>query len=76
MKTKQAEIIENLKMLRVYQLMRLDPVSGNFIFKLPMSGSHKTLGQLWADLEEVQHEAMIEAIKGTQWTIIKIDWEI
>lgn len=76
MKTQRAEIIENRNQVTVYQLMRLDPTSGNFMFKLPEYGKHKSLGQLWADLEEVQHESMIEAIKGTQWTIIKIDWTI
>lgn len=73
---KTAKIVENTREFTVYQLMRLDPVSGNFIFKLPEFSKHKSLGGLWADLEEVQHESMIEAIKGTAWIIVEVTWSI
>ena len=56
--------------------MRLDSVTGNFIFRAPEYSKHKILGGLWADVTEVQHEQMLDAIKGTQWTIIKINWQI
>jgi hypothetical protein len=73
---KTAEIIDSPTTFTVYQMMRLDAATGVFMFKVPDYTKHKLMGNLWADINEVNHEQMLEAIKGTQWTIVKIDWSI
>ncbi len=44
--------------------------------KLPEFGKHQELGGMWSNHQEVEHEVLTEALKGTQWRIIKMEWTL
>lgn len=72
----QTEVITVADTVTLYQIVRLDKSTGRFIMKLPEFGKHQELGGMWSDQQEVEHEVLTEALKGTQWRIIKMEWTL
>ena len=70
----EVQVIDPLNKITVYQLMRLNQY-GTFEFKAP-DATKKAFGGMWADLSDIQHEQMIEGLKGNQWRVLKIDWTL
>jgi hypothetical protein len=71
-----ATVLEPNKIVTFYQLLRIDPTNGNIMQKLPEFGKHKSFGGMWADLDEVKYEQMVEALKQVQWRLIQVEWAL
>ena len=61
--------------ITVYMMMRLTE-TGAFIQHTPTLSTSKNLGGYWADLEEVQHEQMMQSLKNVHYRIFEINWKL
>ena len=61
--------------LTVYMLMRIDSL-GFFTQLPPTVGQHTIIGNLWARQDEAQHEQMMQALKGQQYKVFELKWDM
>lgn len=68
--------IEPRASITLYMLMQMN-TSGYMITLPPTVGAHKVIGgTYWENKDEALHEQMMQAIKGQQFKLFELKWDL